>query len=237
VNEQNFHGLQVAGSYTWSHAIDDSSDPLVPTVHNGNFPVDSLNLRAEKGNSGFDARHRGVINFIYSPPMGRGRAHYSSGFVGRVLEGWELTGIATFQSGLPYDIFGTVDSLHTSFADRVTVVGSLTNPPGTDKTHTGPPLSGLANGAFGVPSNVGRNAFYGPGTNNWDMSVAKTTALTERFKLQMRVESYNLFNRTHFAKPDNNIGDANFGFSTAQVGQNDGTTGARQIQFGMKLNF
>jgi hypothetical protein len=119
----------------------------------------------------------------------------------------------------------------------VTVVGSLTNPPGTDKTHTGPPLSGLANGAFGVPSNVGRNAFYGPGTNNWDMSLAKTTALTERFKLQMRIESYNLFNRTHFAKPDNNIGDANFGFSTSQVGQNDGTTGARQIQFGLKLNF
>jgi hypothetical protein len=237
VNEQNFHGLQVSGAYTWSHAIDDSSDPLVPTAHNGNFPVNSLNLRAEKGNSGFDARHRAVINFIYLPPIGRGRARYSSGVVGRILEGWELTGIATFQSGLPYDIFGTVDSLYTSFADRATVVGSLTNPPGTDKTHTGPPLSGLANGAFLVPSNVGRNAFVGPGTNNWDMSVAKTTALTERFKLQMRIESYNLFNRTHFAKPDNNIGDSNFGISTNQVGQNDGTTGARQIQFGLKLNF
>jgi hypothetical protein len=203
-----------------------------------------LNLRAEKGNSGFDARHRAVINFIYSPPIGRGRARYSSGFVGRVLEGWELTGIATFQSGLPYDIFGTADTLYTSFADRATIIGSLHNPPGTDKTHTGPPLSAFNpdNASimpipFGIPANIGRNAFVGPGTNNWDMSVAKTTALTERFKLQMRVESYNLFNRTHFAKSDNNIGDANFGISTSQVGQNDGTTGARQIQFGLKLNF
>src|ERR1700721_2831350 len=56
VSEKNFHGLQIQGSYTWAHALDDSSDPLLPTVATGNFPVDSFNLRREKGNSGFDTR-------------------------------------------------------------------------------------------------------------------------------------------------------------------------------------
>ena len=88
---------------------------------------------------------------------------------------------------------------------------------------------------FGVESNLLRNQFTGPGINNWDVSLAKTTAINERFTLQLRFEFYNLFNRTQFAKPDTNIQDALFGYSSAQVGQNDGTTGARQVQIGAKL--
>jgi len=247
VTERGFHGLEIQGSYTWSHAIDDASDTLQQTAGNRGFPRNSFDLNAEKGNSEFDVRHRGVINFIYQPPIGRGRAHYSSGFVGRVLEGWELSGIASFQTGTPYDIFGPLDTLHTNFADRATIIGSLHNPPGTDKTHTGPPLSAFNPDdptvfpfipiPFGIPANIGRNAFYGPGLQNWDLSLAKTTALTERFKLQMRFESYNVFNHANFTKPDNLISDPTFGMSTSQVGQNDSTTGARQVQFGLKLNF
>jgi hypothetical protein len=90
---------------------------------------------------------------------------------------------------------------------------------------------------FDIPSNVGRNHWYGPGINNWDFNFAKNTSITERFKLQLRFEFYNMFNRPQFAKPDNTIGDPNFGYSTAQVGQNDGTTGSRQVQIGAKLNF
>src|ERR1700728_99943 len=89
---------------------------------------------------------------------------------------------------------------------------------------------------FDIPSNVGRNHGYGPGINNWNLNLAKTTAINERIKFQLRFEVYNVFNRTQFAKPDV-IGDPNFGYSTSQVGQNDGTTGARQIQIGNKLNF
>lgn len=244
VSERNFHGLQVSGAYTWSHAIDDSSDPLVQTGGNRGFPRDSFHLNREKGNSGFDTRQRAVVNFIYQPNIGRGRAHLSSGFAGRLLEGWAFNGIATWQSGLPYDIFGTADTLHTSFSDRATIIGSLQNPPGTDKRHTGPPVSAFNPDnakvmpiPFGIPANIGRNAFYGPGINNWDMSLIKDNAITERFKLQMRFECFNVFNRAHFGKPDNVVGDSTFGVSTSQVGQNDGTTGARQIQFGLKLNF
>jgi len=252
VTLRNYHGLQIQGSYTYAHALDDSSDPLVTTVGNGNFPVDSFNLRREKGNSGFDTRHRGVINFVYLIPVGRGRARFTEGVVGRVLEGWQLSGIATFQTGLPYDIFGIADTLHTNIDDRATVINfsNLKAVPAMGKfvpssaVFTGenpasfnPDDDSVMPVPFDMPSNVGRNHWYGPGINNWDFNLAKTTAITERLRFQLRFEFYNMFNRTQFTKPDNIVGDPNFGYSTSQVGQNDGSTGARQVQIGAKFEF
>ena len=244
ISEHNFHGLLMQLSYTYSHALDNSSDPLVPTLGNGNFPVNSFDLRREYGNSGTDVRHRAVLNFVYQAPVGRGTSHWNEGFAGRAFEGWELSGIAAFQTGLPYDITnsddngGVIDTLHTGLADRATVVGSTKRLAGTDEAFTGPPASAFTTTpAFGVPSNVGRNNWYGPGMDNWDFVLAKTTAITERFKLQLRLESYNVFNHVHFAKPDGNLFSPIFGESTVQVGQNDGSTGARQVQIGAKLVF
>ena len=247
------HGLQLGMAYTWSHAIDDTSDPLVPTLHNTNFPVSSLDLSRERGNSGFDTRQRAVLNFLYLPAVGRGRTYLNTGFLGRVFEGWELSGIAQWQTGLPYDIFGPLDTQHTSFADRATIVNSsvLKTVPAQGKVLAGgggvftgynaaafnPENPNIMPVPWGVPSSSLRNSFTGPGINNWDMNLAKTTKLTERVSFQLRFEVYNVFNRVHFAKPDNHIADVNFGYSTSQVGQNDGTTGARQIQIGGKVTF
>jgi Carboxypeptidase regulatory-like domain/TonB dependent receptor len=252
VTEHLFHGLQIQGAYTYSHALDDSSDPLVTTLGNGNYPIDSFNLRREKGNSGFDTRHRGVINFVYHPNIGLGRGHFNEGVVGRALEGWEVSGIAAWQTGLPYDIFGFLDTLHTGLADRATIVNRsvLKTVPASGPILTGGsgvftgynlaafnPEDGSIPIPWGIPANVERNQFYGPGINNWNVILAKDTKIKDKLDFQLRFEFYNLFNRTQFTKPDNNIGDVNFGYSTSQVGQNDGTTGARQVQIGAKLNF
>jgi Carboxypeptidase regulatory-like domain len=252
ITERDFHGLQIQLSYTWSHALDNSSDPLATTLGNGNYPVDSFALNREYGNSGFDTRQRAVMNFIYQPNIGRGKSFLSNGFAGRVFEGWQLSGIASFQTGLPYDIFGPLDTLHTGIADRATVIDSsvLKTVPTTGKMNSaGGVFTGFNPAAFnledgvsapipwGVPANIDRNNWYGPGVNNWDMSLSKMTALTERVKLQLRFEVYNVFNRVQFAKPNNNTSSSNFGYSLSQVGQNDGTTGARQIQLGGKLTF
>ncbi len=84
---------------------------------------------------------------------------------------------------------------------------------------------------------MARNFFYGPGFDNWDLAVTKNTSITEHVKFQLRIESYNIANHVHFAKPVNNTGDANFGLSLSQVGQSDGSTGARQIQISGRINF
>jgi hypothetical protein len=185
-------------------------------------------------------------------PVGRGKARFNEGYVGRVLEGWQLSGIAAFQTGLPYDIFGIADTLHTNIDDRATVTNfsTLKSVPSTGRVI---PSSAVFTGEnpasfnpddptvmpvpFDIPSNVGRNHWYGPGINNWDFNLAKDTSITERVHLQLRFEFYNMFNRTQFTKPDNVVGDPNFGYSTSQVGQNDGSTGARQVQIGAKLQF
>jgi hypothetical protein len=256
VTERLSHGLQIQASYTWAHAMDDASDPLpgAVTVNNVDFPVDSFHLNREIGNSGFDTRQRAVVNFIYQPSIGRGKGLLSRGVVGRVFEGWELSGIASFQGGLPYDIFGPLDTTHNgapnTVVDRATVInpGVLNTVPTTGKVFQGGVFTGFNSAAFnlednpatipwGVQSTTVRNNWYGPGANNWNMSLNKNTALTERVKLQFRFEVYNLFNRVQFVKPSNNTASPTFGYSFGQVGQNDGTTGARQVQLGAKLTF
>jgi len=245
------NGLTFQAAYTWAHAIDNSSDPLTPSAGNQEFPRNSLDLAAERGNSDFDVRQRLVINYSWALPLGRGHAHLAEGSAGKVFAGWEVAGITTFSGGLPYDIFTATDTAHTGQLQRPDF-----NPAGTPvavsnpRTQTGPnlgtgcqvvpalPSCFFPDAPFGSAGNVGRNHYYGPGVDKWDMVLQRTLSLSERFRLQFRAESYNLFNHAQFSQPGNLTSDpGTFGQSTSQVKQPDLTTGARQIQFGMKLSF
>jgi len=232
------NGFQIQGAYTFSHSISDVNDPLVAAAGNRNFPRNSFDLRAERGNSDFDIRHRGVINYIYSPNLGRGRDHLSQGIVGRIFEGWSLTGVTTLQSGHPFDIFGNRDSNHTGLSARVTIIGSPSQPAGTDKTFTGPALSAFELTPYNQQPNLGKNFFYGPDEINFDASVLKDTSITERAKIQLRFEFYNVFNHAQFGQPGNAFASpGTFGLSTSTLTRADGTTSARQIQVAAKFIF
>ena len=231
-------GFQIQGAYTFSHSIDDVNDPLVATAGNRSFPRNSFDLRAERGNSDFDIRHRGVVNFIYEPNLGKGRGHLNQGFVGRALEGWSITGVITAETGLPFDIFGNRDSNHTGLSARATIIGNPAQPAGKDEAYTGPALSAFELTPYDQQPNLGKNAFYGPNQVNVDSSLLKDTSITERLKLQLRFEFYNLFNHTQFGQPGNAItAPGTFGLSTATLTRPDGTTSARQIQVAAKLIF
>jgi Carboxypeptidase regulatory-like domain len=234
-------GLQVQAAYTFSHAIDDSSDPLVAAANNRNFPRNSFALWQERGNSDFDIRHRLVVNYIYELPFGRGKQFVNTGFGGRILEGWQISGITTYQTGHPYDVFYNRDLQHTGLSSRGVLIGSTALPAGHPKEETGLNPAGFCTEPTCAPpwgqSGVGRNQYFGPDYYNWSMVFSKNTSITERVKLQFRTEVYNLFNRTEFDQPDNALQDPTFGFSTATVSQPDGTTSARQLQFGLKLLF
>src|SRR5262249_38486556 len=173
VSQKMWHGLQLGGSYTFAHAMDDASDPLTPAAGNRGFPRNSFNLKAERGNSDFDVRHRGVINYLYELPFGNGKTRLSQGFIGKDFEGWQISGITTFQTGIPYHIFGNRDNQHPGLSDRAELPSNAKNPPGTDKTVTGPPLSDFGLAAFNTASNLGRNHFYGPDFINFDAVAQK----------------------------------------------------------------
>ena len=240
VTRQFSHGMSFQANYTWAHAIDDASDAFQPQEGQTVFPANSNELKREKGNSSFDVRNRGVFNYIAELPFGRGKGRLNNGIVGRVLEGWSWSGIATLQSGFPFEIFAPgIDSDGTGATQRASFSTTPTvNPVTAAVTQTGQNLGLFTFPLFGGPGNVHRNTFYGPSYKNFDMVIAKNTKITERFVVEFRSEYYNLFNHPNFAQPDNFITDgALFGQSSAEVGRNDGTTGARQLQFGMKLHF
>jgi hypothetical protein len=237
-------GIAIQAAYTWAHAIDNSSDPLVPTAGNQEFPRNSFDLAAERGNSDFDVRQRLVINYSWDLPLGRGRAHLAEGFAGRMFEGWQLAGITTFSGGLPFDIFTVTDTAHTGQRQRPDFnPNGIPAPVSNPLTQTGPNL-GLASASFfpdapfGLGGDLSRNHFRGRGINNWDLVLQKATQISERLSLEFRTEAYNLFNRVQFGQPGNLTSDpGTFGQSTGEVRRADETSGARQIQFGLRLRF
>jgi hypothetical protein len=238
LQKQFSHGWQLQGAYTYSHALSNVNDPLTPAAGNGNLPRNSLDLQAEYGNSDFDIRHRGVVNFIYEPNIGRGRSHLNNGFVGRILEGWSLSGIISAQTGHPIDLYDYQDSDATGQYARLTQISPYTGQaPGTDKTFTGPAASAFITTPFDTLPNVAKNKFYGPDLVNIDFATFKNTSITERVKLQFRVEAYNLFNHAQFSQPDNFLSDSTFGQSLSTITRPDGTTSARQLQVALKLLF
>ena len=86
--------------------------------------------------------------------------------------------------------------------------------------------------------NLARNRFHGPGINNWDVVLPKSTQISERLSVEFRTELYNVFNRTQFNQPGNFISDpGTFGQSTGEVRRPDETSVARQIQFGLRSKF
>jgi hypothetical protein len=243
------HGFQIQGSYTYAHAIDDSNDPLTPGNLGGNpgFPRDSRNLALDRGNSDNDVRHVATVNYIYEMPFGKGKAHLSEGVMGRVMEGFQISGLVSAQTGHPFTMLSGVDTFRTG---RIGYVDQVGNPyaSGTNgipglKTWISN-LDALAVPAFDTIGDSGKNHFYGPSFVDFDVSIAKKMKITERVGWEIRFEGYNIFNHPNFLNPGsdgNHLGNVLTsglaGLITGTVQNGDGTTSARQVQVGMKLTF
>lgn len=235
------HGLDLQAAYTWSHAIDDAADPLVAPGGNRNIARNSFNLHEERGTSDYDLRHRLILNYLYELPFGPGHKFLRQGIASRVVGGWELAGLSSFQSGHPFDIYSSRDSEYTGLTNRPDLTGNPSIPSGAARNQVGPPISAFTVQPFGRPGNLGRNTFTGPRYFDTNVSLLKNTRITERLNLQFRAEAYNVFNRIQFDNPGT-AGDTlgspgTFGQALNTLTQPDGTTSARQIQLALKLVF
>jgi carboxypeptidase family protein len=246
VTKRLSHGLQLGGSYTWSHSIDDSNDPLLPEAGQGSFPLDSRNPnQTARGNSDNDIRHRGVVNFSYDFPFGFGQKYLTHGVLAQVVGGITLSGIVSAQTGHPYSVFSPFDNgrngIAAGGASWPDVIGPLHSP--GPRIQPGGVATGVNADAFsttflGHLGDAGRNQFYGPHYTDADMVLAKNVHITERFGLQIRSEFYNIFNHPQFTQPGNQLSSpGTFGLSTSTITRPDGTTSARQIQLALKLLF
>ncbi|HKO97567.1 MAG TPA: TonB-dependent receptor [Pyrinomonadaceae bacterium] len=209
-------GLQFNSYYTWSKSIDYNS-----LSSQGVVAQNSYDLRAERGPSDFDARHRVVISGLYELP-----------FEGnQLIEGWQLSGIFQAQSGNPVNIIssnstinGIANTIRPDVTGPITTIGQVERWFDTSVFQS---VSGFGN--------LGRNVVIGPSFINTDFSVIKNTRIGDSMRLQFRAEFFDLFNHANFGQPGNLIGSAAFGriintrFPTGESGS------SRQVQFALKL--
>jgi hypothetical protein len=230
-------GLSLLGSYTWSKSIDDASS-FFSSAGDPNFPQNSHDPGAERGLSNFDIRHRFSLGYGYELPFGKGRALLGGGGVlSTIVTGWQTFGIVTFASGRPFTValLPEIDNSNTGFEslgfganqrpNRV-ASGQLSRPT-PDQWFNTSAFQIAPRGSFG---DSGRNILEGPGFQNVNFSLMKTTKLKEGLDLQFRAEAFNLLNHPNFDLPDNFLGSPTFGRIVS-------AESPRHIQFGLKLLF
>jgi hypothetical protein len=221
-------GVQLLAAYTWGHAIDDSPGAF----DNVSTRVDFANFQLERGNSSLDVRHRFVLSSIYELPFGRGRrfGNDSPAVVDHVLGGWQLNGILTLQSGLPFDL---VDPGNPE--TRPDLIGDPNIAGDPDRYFNRAAFARVPTNGAGVklrPGTAGRNILVGPGTRQLDMSIFKEFSITERIRTQFRTEVFNVTNTPQYSQPNADITSGDFGrIRSTRLGTN------RQIQFALRVSF
>ena len=191
-----WHGLTSTFGYTWSHALDEISE------YRATILDDATNLKLDYGNGDFDTRHLFTAGFVYEVP----KASWAHGWSSKVANGWQASSLWNFHTGQPFDeVRSYLNVIGNPFAsgNGVTIDhkfsaangGTLwVNPTAFCDPSVGDPQ--CTGSSFG---NIGRNKYYGPGYASVDLSVIKNIPITERVKIQLRGEMFNLLNRINMA--------------------------------------
>jgi outer membrane receptor protein involved in Fe transport len=222
-------GLQFTAAYTYSKSIDEASSfegILNPLPGAKNY-----------GPSLFDARHRFVISYYWDVPVRK-----YSGFAGKVLDGWALSGITTYQTGFPIRITSSSDNeLMNSFDFELPGEPNQVapfhwqKPQDNGNYYFNSPASQTSifdeSAVFGYVGNAPRTICCGPGISETDLVVIKNIPFSDRTHLEFRGEIFNVFNHTQFYNPDGNSTDG------TQFGQVTQVKDPRLVQFSLKFYF
>jgi hypothetical protein len=253
-------GLQFQSSYTWSKLIDtrQGQSGIDNSVGSSVYGVDPYNAQVDRAVADFDVTHLYRFNAIYNFPKVQ-----ASGFTGKLLNGWWVSGILSLNTGLPFS-----PALQTNRSrsrvngggagvDRPDVVAGRDNSNITKGVSSG--CTGVAAGtplgtptlyfdpcAFTIPApgflgTSGRNMLRAPGVSNVDFSLVKDTGLgfSEEAKLQFRVEVFNVLNHPNFGFPARvaYAGVQNVEAPLSNAGVITSARDSRQLQLALKLLF
>ncbi len=241
--------FEFLSSYTWSHAIDDSTD--LQTLLE---PQDNRFPNLERANSSFDQRHRWVISGVFQTP----EWHSGDGFARKFFAGFTVSPIIELASGRPFTVLTGTDfrfdfsstggrpSIGAGGVASQYIPGKSFVLPDVCVDNSGAPFAVQIPPApvpippaisltppVGCTGNLGRNAFVRPGFFQWDMRVARRIPLGERLKLDLIADMFNLFNRNNVAdvSPLCNPTDP----AGCNAGQPTAALDPRQFQFALKL--
>ncbi len=228
VNRRFSSGVAILGSYVWAKSLDLASNDGNSGV--GNQATNPFRQNLDKGPSDFDVRHRVVTSFLYEIPL----FNKSRGALRTLLGGWQVNGILTLQTGLPFTVFAGADrSVAGVGRDRADVLGRVATY--NDAARKDKVVRYFDTTQFRLPDlgtfgTVGRNTLFGPGLINFDSAVFKQFRFAERREVEFRWETFNAANRPNFGNPIGAFTNPAFGRIT--------TAGSPRImQFGLKLNY
>jgi hypothetical protein len=203
-----WRGLSSQFAYTWSHALDEISEYRATVVDN------AYNPKADYGNSDFDTRHLFTIDFTYDVPKA---PWASSALTKRVFNDWQISSVMNWHTGQPYDeILSYLNVVGNPFASGGSVTIDHKFVPGVGTLWVNPTAfcdPNALNTALPVPApdpvctavsaslygNVSRNKYYAPAYGDVDLSFIKNIPITERVKIQLRADFFNLLNRINLS--------------------------------------
>lgn len=222
----NYHSLQVSGqhrfsgssqinlAYTWAKNLSDNQ------TDRSTAPQDSFDIRSEYGRAQLDRRHILTINYVYELPFYREQR----GAIGKLLGGWQASGIITSQTGLPFtvttssfDAAGLGNSPAIIAGNRPTLLcdpnsgGSRSQQQWFNTACFQPNPATNATDIPNVTGTSGRGVVNGPPTNRVDFTLAKNIRFSETMSLQLRGEAFNIFNWTNFRSLSTNVTSSSFG--------------------------
>ena len=205
------HSLFLQLGYTWSKSIDQSS-----TLAEAIYPGNACRSRAL---SAFDLTHNFVAAYRYELPVSSFLLHHP-----RLTSGWQISGLTRFSTGFPVTLVNNNDTsllgtqpngINNNGVDEPDFAG------GNLKLHYRPSanIPAFDTSLFSLPTlgtlgSARRRFFYGPGANNTDLTLTKSTQLQDRTTLELRLEAFNVFNHGQFfgsASVSGNISSTNFG--------------------------
>ncbi len=244
VDKRFSHGFNIRGAFTLAKTIDNQSG----FRYNSSLFTDPFSPSFDRGPANFDVSRRLVISGIWKLPLDLPFRN-GNGFARRLAEGWEVSGIASFQTGTPFTIFSSSGSSGENiFLERADLIGPLHtfdprslhsfDPSTADclpaavsnaQFYFDPTAFDCNNAMFSF-GNSGRNTLRGPGRNNFDLTIGRTFKLAESKSIEFRTEFFNAFNHAQFFNPDHSGFDSNFG----QITQ---ARAPRIIQFALKFYF
>jgi hypothetical protein len=237
VHKQYSHGIAFGAEYQWTRVLgtENLENPSGANTNDSYGPVGGITPQVL------------AVNYSYLFPMGKGQLLFgnSSGFVDKLVSGWQISGITAFQTGQPFSVTYTAPGSPVGqVSGRANLVtGVPLYPANKSRTQwfnpaafTAPPLYTVGSATYATYGNSGYDMLRGPAFQSWDMNLEKNIAFKERYKVQLRADSFNVFNHPNFGTPNAAISN------TATVGTITSISGtpsyeARTVEFAAKFSF
>jgi hypothetical protein len=252
--EHRATNLDATVIFTWAKSLDDKSSTAGAGADGGGYQgfMNNHDPALDYGPSDFDTPYRFVASYVYQLPFGRGKqfANSVNRAANMAIGNWQITGIATFQKGFPYSIAASdIQGINASAEPRASIVPGCNihanNYAGNLAQFSRINLNCFSQPALGTYGNTGRNIFFQPGINDWDMSVGKAFEFGEGVQFQFRADAFNAFNHHQYAGDVNGLLVAGSGGNETisnSVGSATGglitkASSSRILQLGGKITF